>query len=87
MTQVVLEKRNSLDVIRTVRTGAFGFVVVAPSMHVWYGFLARNIKGSGLVPGLKRMVVDQTVFAPAIIAAFFIGMGALEGKVSSSMIA
>ncbi len=47
-----------------------------------YGLLARRISGTGLGPGMKRMLIDQALFAPAITATFFVGMGLLEGKVS-----
>lgn len=42
--------------------------------------LSRVIPGNSVRAVVSKMVIDQTVFAPTIIASFFIGQGFLEGR-------
>lgn len=63
-TQALVDRR-----VNWRRTGKFallGALVVAPSLHVWYGFLARRFASSVA----KRVALDQFVFAPAFLTGF-----------------
>ena len=48
-----------------------GAVLVAPVLHVGYGFLGRRIPGTSVGPVVGRVVLDQALFAPTFIAIFF----------------
>jgi protein Mpv17 len=61
-----------LDAPRAARMGLFGLGVVAPTLHFWYGRLDARIVGPGLVKLLQRVAVDQSIFAPFIVGAFFV---------------
>ena len=87
--QILIEKRTwtkrdvqhlALDVPRVCRFTFLGGTLIAPTLHVWYGFLGRSIQGSGVRPAMKRMLFDQLVFAPAFIGCFFCALAGLEGK-------
>ncbi|KXN73892.1 hypothetical protein CONCODRAFT_77145 [Conidiobolus coronatus NRRL 28638] len=59
----------------------------APVSYYWYSFLnnkfplpAATRSLTFVKPVLKRVLVDQTIFAPLAIANFFVIMGKLEGK-------
>lgn len=80
IAQKVIEKREGFDESRTMRSAIFGLCLAGPMMHYWYGFLGGRIGGTGLVKGIKTMLVDQTCFAPVIIATFFTSQSLLEGK-------
>ena len=48
--------------------------VVAPMLHVWYGWLARVFPTSVL----KRVAADQLIFAPAFLGSFIFANDYLE---------
>jgi hypothetical protein len=93
--QVLVEKRSwkkideqqqlPLDISRVCRFTFLGGAFIAPTLHVWYGFLGRSIHGSGLRPAVKRMLCDQVLFAPAFIGIFFCVLAAMEGKDRSDL--
>lgn len=54
------------DFERLTRFMSYGFLM-APIQHKWFGFLTRTFpitKTSAMVPALKRMALDQLMFAP-----------------------
>ncbi len=54
------------DFERLTRFAAYGFLM-APIQYKWFGFLARSFpitKAHGTVPAMKRVAMDQLVFAP-----------------------
>lgn len=68
VAQLAIEKRSMSDwnYDRTLRFSAIGFCVVAPVMRKWYGTLDGIVAKNqpALQRGLKKMVIDQTFFAP-----------------------
>lgn len=69
------------DFERLTRFMAYGFAM-APIQFKWFGFLSRAFpmtKTSAFVPALKRVAVDQIVFAPVSVALFFSVMTVAEG--------
>lgn len=70
----------SFDWLRASRFTLLGSVLVAPVLHVWYGFLARFIPGPLMVDAMKRLLLDQLLFAPAFIPIFFSANLLLEGR-------
>ncbi len=86
--QVLVERRSftirkeqaQIDFPRAGRFLFLGGTLIAPSLHLWYGFLGRSIQGAGLQPAMKRMLLDQLIFAPSFIGCFFCALAGLEGK-------
>ena len=70
----------SFDWLRASRFTFLGAALVAPVLHVWYGFLARFIPGPLMVDAMKRLLLDQLLFAPAFIPIFFTANLVLEGR-------
>ncbi|KAI8633291.1 hypothetical protein F5Y19DRAFT_295295 [Xylariaceae sp. FL1651] len=69
------------DFERLTRFMAYGFAM-APLQFKWFGFLSRAFpitKNSAFGPALKRVAVDQIVFAPVSVALFFSVMTVAEG--------
>jgi protein Mpv17 len=73
---------HSFDFERLSRFAAYGFVV-APLQYRWFGLLSRVFpmaKGQpALGQALKRVVMDQLVYAPFGLALFFSVMTVAEG--------
>jgi len=78
-TQKLIENQ-AFDFARNARFTALGAGLVAPALHVWYGYLGRLIPGTGLVETTKRVALDQFAFSPVFIGLFFTSLGGLERK-------
>ncbi|PGH02564.1 hypothetical protein GX51_04591 [Blastomyces parvus] len=71
----------SFDFERLTRFMAYGFFM-APIQFQWFGFLARSFpitKTHATVPALKRVAMDQLIFAPIGLVCFFTFMTVAEG--------
>ncbi|KAL0261047.1 hypothetical protein SLS55_004741 [Diplodia seriata] len=69
------------DFERLTRFMAYGFLM-APVQHKWFGFLSRNFpitKTAKMGPALKRVAMDQFIFAPFGLGCFFTFMTVAEG--------
>eukprot|EP00117_Sycon_ciliatum_P004668 scpid79266/ scgid8935/ Protein Mpv17 len=62
-----------------IMTGV-GFCVAAPALRGWYMTLERIFPANVAMAPLKKMVLDQALFAPTFLAGFFGILGVLEGK-------
>lgn len=66
------------------RIVAWGGLLFAPTVTVWFRTLERYFptptKGSIWPAVAKRVALDQFVFAPCILTAFFSTMTFMEGK-------
>ena len=65
--------------LRTLRLSFYAALVWAPATHYWFQFLEYVFPGDGLLVAVKRMLLDQSVYAPLVIASLFFVVGALEG--------
>lgn len=69
------------DLERLTRFMAYGFCV-APLQFKWFRFLERAFpmtKASAFGPAMKRVVLDQLVYAPFGVGLFFVAMTVAEG--------
>lgn len=69
---------DAFDHVRLGNMTLLGAVLVAPVLHVWYGFLGRKIPGTAVGPVVGRVFLDQALFAPAFIAVFFSALAVSE---------
>lgn len=56
-----------------------GSIIVAPALHAWYALLIRLFPQATTTAALKRVAMDQLVFAPTFIPTFFVGLQFLDG--------
>lgn len=68
------------DMKRTSRFAIVGMTFVAPMCHHWFRFLHQHVSGQSLYAALKRVVIDQVVFAPFMIPGFMTNIMLLEGR-------
>ncbi|MCJ1252422.1 hypothetical protein MMC24_000228 [Lignoscripta atroalba] len=69
------------DFERLTRFMSYGFIM-SPLQFQWFSFLSRAFpitKHSGTVPAMKRVAMDQLIFAPIGLACFFTFMTVAEG--------
>lgn len=68
------------DPSRTARFLFLGSILVGPTLHFWFGFLARRYPSISTATLLKRVATDQFVFAPFFVSTFVASLWTLEGR-------
>ncbi|CAH3181360.1 unnamed protein product [Porites lobata] len=80
ITQQFAEQRGTNhDFRRTARMGVVG-LVIGPVLRSWYLTLERIVPGTAKTAGFKKMLLDQSLFAPVMICFFFSVSETLAGK-------
>lgn len=65
---------------RMFLNGVYGGIVFAPIAHPLYQMLGRiHVRGSTLLSGAARTLVDQTLWAPVGVALYLAWVGAWDG--------
>ena len=67
---------------RAVQIGAMGFILLGPVLHYWYGFLGRIFPRNDVLTIVKRLAVDQLLFAPVAVASSLSFLAAAQGQAS-----
>ncbi|KAF7803965.1 protein sym-1 [Senna tora] len=80
--QLVIDQVPSLDIKRTFLFTLLGFVLVGPTLHLWYLYLSRLVTLPGASGAFLRLLLDQFLFAPAFIGVFLSTLVTLEGRPS-----
>ncbi|KAL4701524.1 hypothetical protein H8959_015528 [Pygathrix nigripes] len=78
------ENSGSLDVGGPLRYAVYGFFFTGPLSHFFYLFMEHWIPPEVPLAGLRRLLLDRLVFAPAFLMLFFLIMNFLEGKDASA---
>lgn len=55
-------------------------LIIGPVLRTWYLTLDRVVPGTAKTAGFKKMLIDQSLFAPVMIAFFFGVTETLAGK-------
>ena len=71
VAQKYFEQRATFDYGRAARMAAFGVFWWAPVTSKWMGVLERMIPGKTGSALVRKILVDQCLFSPFILAAFF----------------
>lgn len=81
-SDVICQSFFGVDEYDFWRTARFTLVGTGftPSLHIWYAYLGRRFAGTSLLPTLQRLALDQLVFAPLFIPAFFSANLVLQGR-------
>ncbi|KAJ2947731.1 hypothetical protein O0L34_g9507 [Tuta absoluta] len=82
ISQTIVEKKNfqSLDYKRVLRFSSIGFFVGGPALRFWYGLLQKRVGDAGKTVALKKVLIDQFVFAPAFLGMLLSTVGTMQGK-------
>ncbi|GLG92851.1 Uncharacterized protein GBIM_00409 [Gryllus bimaculatus] len=70
IAQKLVEKKDGVDLKRTAVFASFGLFIAGPIASTWYHFLDSKISfcWPRIQRGLMKMVADQILMAPAILA-------------------
>ncbi|CAB4013149.1 Mpv17 isoform X2 [Paramuricea clavata] len=70
---------DSHDIWRTIRLTSTGLFIIGPIFHVWYDmFLSKLFLQRTMKIALKKVVLDQGLFAPVFLVLFYCSLGMLE---------
>jgi len=75
-----------LDMSSVKRYAIMGTVVFPPILTKWYSWLDNKFPCTSRAVVMKKLVLDQFLLTPWLLAIFFIGMAYLEGERGRSML-
>ncbi|GMT31350.1 hypothetical protein PFISCL1PPCAC_22647, partial [Pristionchus fissidentatus] len=89
IAQFAIEKRSvrEYDLMRTARFFVLTGGIIAPALSRWFIVLEKINKGPAKLLPLKRLAVDQAVFAPTFNAFILVMLRVLEGYTPSESVA
>jgi len=74
-----LEKKEEWDYMRTARMTVIGIGLMGVAGGKWYAIMDKKLPGTDVRTIVKKVALDQFVFAPAFYLSFYFGMSLLEG--------
>ncbi|CAL0320737.1 unnamed protein product [Lupinus luteus] len=83
---IVRQTSEPVDFVRTLRMAGYGMVILGPSLHFWFNFVSKLLPGRDLFSTLKKMVMGQTIYGPAITVIFFSFNARMQGETSTEIV-
>lgn len=81
IAQQVIEKRGKQhDLVRTARLTAYGSLIFSPIAAMWFGKVLERVPFKGRAGVVAKVVLDQSLAAPALLSVFFTATTLMEGK-------
>lgn len=59
---------------------AYGLLILGPSQHLWFNFLSKILPKRDWLTTLKKIIMGQTIYGPAITTIFFSYNAGLQGN-------
>ncbi|XP_062957161.1 peroxisomal membrane protein 2-like [Cynocephalus volans] len=81
------ENSENLDISGPLRYAIYGFFFTGPLSRFFYLLMESWIPSAVPSAGIKRLLLDRLLFAPAFLLLFFLIMNFLEGKDTSAVAA
>ncbi|XP_041018536.1 PXMP2/4 family protein 3-like isoform X2 [Juglans microcarpa x Juglans regia] len=82
---ITLPPLGSFDTVRTLRMAAYGLLILGPSQHLWFNLLSKILPKTDLLTTLKKIIMGQTIYGPAITTIFFSYNAGLQGTELTSL--
>ncbi|XP_013146786.1 PREDICTED: mpv17-like protein [Papilio polytes] len=73
-------EKPPLDFSAAARIVTVGSCLYAPTLYFWYKFLDKKFVGTAVKMVATKVMTDQFVMTPVLLAAFYILMGIAERK-------
>ncbi|XP_050363907.1 uncharacterized protein LOC126782655 [Argentina anserina] len=80
LSSQTIAKSDTYDPVRTLRMAAYGMVILGPSLHFWFNFMAKTFPKRDMFSTLKKMAMGQGVYGPAMTVVFFSVNAFLQGE-------
>ncbi|XP_010028381.2 PXMP2/4 family protein 4 [Eucalyptus grandis] len=78
---------ESYDLVRTLRMAGYGMLILGPSLHFWFNCMSRHFPKQDLASTLKKMVMGETLYGPAMTVVFFCVNAGLQGENGTQIVA
>lgn len=63
----------------------YGMIILGPSLHYWFNFVSKTLPKRDLITTLKKIVLGQIVYGPAMNVVFFSVNAAAQGIIAYFM--
>ncbi|MQL80997.1 hypothetical protein Taro_013463 [Colocasia esculenta] len=70
------------DWLRALRMASYGFLLYGPGSYAWYQFLDRSLPEQNFVNLSAKVILNQVVLGPSVIAVVFAWNNLWQGKLS-----
>jgi len=82
LAQAAVERRalKDFDLSRMGRFFGIGLCLVGPGLRLWYGALDQFVGRHGARIVIRKVALDQGVFAPLFLGNFLVVLGLLQGR-------
>jgi len=77
---------HPIDMSSVKRYAVMGCVVFPPILTKWYHWLETAFPCTSPRVVVKKLVLDQFLLTPWVVAIFYVGMAALEGKKGADLL-
>ncbi|XP_051132492.1 uncharacterized protein LOC127252381 [Andrographis paniculata] len=84
---IAIGEERGWDWARTFRMGAYGMMIIGPSLHYWFNFASRLFPNRDVLSTIKKIAIGQILLGPTATAIFFSGNAALQGESGSEIVA
>ncbi|CAL5385482.1 unnamed protein product [Camellia sinensis] len=84
---ITLPPSGSFDSMRSLRMAGFGMLIVGPSQHMWFNFVAKILPKRDVITTLKKMITGQVLYGPCVNGSFFSFNAALQGESGTEIVA
>ncbi|CAI8604838.1 unnamed protein product [Vicia faba] len=78
---------KSYDFVRTLRMAGYGMIILGPTLHFWFNFMSKLFPKRDLFSTLKKMVMGQTLYGPAMTVIFFSSNAGVQGENGKEIVA
>ncbi|KRT79939.1 hypothetical protein AMK59_6473, partial [Oryctes borbonicus] len=82
ISQIFIENKGykEYNLLRTSQFCTVGFCFLGPTLTVWYRLLAKHIGMKGSLVTVKKVALDQFLFAPFCIGMLLTVLGTVQGQ-------
>ncbi|XP_073158789.1 uncharacterized protein [Henckelia pumila] len=84
---ITMEPHDTWNPLRTLRMAGFGLMILGPSQHLWFNFVARVAPKRDVISTFKKLAMGQLFYGPTINGIFFSYNAALQGENGNEIVA
>ncbi|CAI9104301.1 OLC1v1002942C1 [Oldenlandia corymbosa var. corymbosa] len=81
------QSAEGYDLVRTLRMASYGMFLLGPSLHFWFNYVSRLFPRRDVIATLKKIVMGQTLYGPAMTVVFFSYNASLQGESRTEIVA
>ncbi|KAJ7967554.1 PXMP2/4 family protein 4 [Quillaja saponaria] len=75
------------DFVRTLRMAGYGMIILGPTLHLWFNFVSKLFPRRDIFSTLKKMVMGQAIYGPAMTVVFFSYNACMQGETNKEIVA